>query len=178
MGWFSKAVPERKWTDVSVALGFQLKAARDSWFSTFQHGTASHGFVLAPSGISDAARHYVGLLELSAVAATLKENGYVSDVTFFIELLYIILTGNPPAAFHRDIEALPFARIGDAQASLRLWAGSMASELSSANDNPALLEELSRYGTFLVVQAKIATCEACGDHKGAAKIRSFFGGEA
>ena len=116
------------------------------------------------------------MMQLSAVAATLQENSYVSDITFFVELVYIVLTGSPPAGLHRDIEALPFARTGDANRSLILWAHSMASELSSDKDDPRLIEELNRYGMLLVVQAKIATCEACGDHKGVEKIRSFFVG--
>jgi len=50
----------------------------------------------------------------------------------------------------------------------------MAREVSTSADNPKLLEELNRYGALLVIQAKIATCEACGDFKGADKIRKFF----
>ena len=65
--------------------------------------------------ISDIAKHYISMLQLSAVAATLQENAYVSDATFFLQLVYIILTQNAPAEFHRDIESLPFARVGDAQ---------------------------------------------------------------
>jgi hypothetical protein len=114
------------------------------------------------------------MLQLSAVAATLQENGYVSDLTFFLELVYIILTENPPAKLHDDIEALPFARTGDAQRSLELWACVMASELSPKRDNARLIEELTSYGAHLVVQAKIATCEACGDQKGAETVRKFF----
>ena len=120
------------------------------------------------------AAQYVSLLQLSAVAATLQENGYVSDVTFFVELVYILLTGNQPAQFHRDIEATPFSLAGDAQSSLTLWAQSMASELSPGNDNRRLIEELKPYGAFIVAQAKIATCEACSDPKGAEKIRRFL----
>lgn len=176
MGWFSKTIPEREWAETSAALSFKLKVTGDSWYSTFQHGTESHGFLLASTEISGTAKHYISMLQLSAVAATLQENSYISDATFFLELVYSILTGGLPAGLHRDIDALPFARTGDAQSSLILWAHSMASELSSDKDNPRLIEELSRYGTLLVVQAKIATCEACGDHKGAEKIRSFFGG--
>jgi hypothetical protein len=175
MGWFSKSVPERKWVEASTALARKLQVTAGSWYSTFQHGTASHGFVLASNEISDTAKHYISMLQLSAVAATLQDNSYISDATFFLELVYIILTGGLPVGLHRDIEALPFARTGDAKSSLILWAHSMASELSSDKDNARLIEELSRYGALLVVQAQIATSEVCGDHKGAEKIRSFFG---
>ena len=102
-------------------------------------------------------------MQLAAVAATLQENSYVSDLMFFLELVYIHLTDGPPANLHRDIEALPFALAGDAQKSLILWSQSMASELLPGKDDPVLLEELNRYGSLLVVQAKIATCQACGD---------------
>lgn len=176
MGWFSKTIPQRKWIATSTALARELQTTAGSWYSTFQRGVAGHGISLTPDGIGDGAKHYISMLQLSAVAATLQENGYVSDVTFFLELVYIILTQNPPAGLHRDIEGLPFARAGDAQKSLTLWAHSMASELSTNADNPKLLEELNRYGVLLVVQAKIAACEVCGDYKGAEKVRKFFAG--
>lgn len=175
MGWFSKAISGRKLADAGAALGLELKVAVGSWYSTFQQGTESHGIVLASNEISGTAKHYIGMLQLSAVAATLQESSYVSDAIFFLETVYIVLTGNLPAGLHRDIEALPFALAGDAQKSLSLWAHSMASELSSEKDDPKLIKELNRYGTLLVVQAKIATCEACGDRKGAEKIRNVFG---
>jgi len=175
MGWFSKAIPERKWANVSFALGRDLQALGTSWCSTFERGRAPHNFAFVSNGMSAAVQHYISMLQLSAVAATLQENGYVSDVSFFLELLYIILTNNPPADLHCDIETLPFARVGDAQRSLNLWAQSMASELSPDEDSSKLIEELGRYGALLVIRAKITTCEACGDHKGAEKIRKFFG---
>jgi hypothetical protein len=52
----------------------------------------------------------------------------------------------------------------------------MAAVSTTSADNPRLLEELHRYGALLVIQAKIATCEACDDFKGAEKIRKFFAG--
>lgn len=173
--WFSKVISVRKSATASAALGCELKVAGGLWYSTFQQETESHGIILASNEISGTAKHYINMLQLSAVAATLQENSYVSDAIFFLETVYIVLTGNLPAGLHRDIEALPFALAGDAQRSLSLWAHSMASELSSDKDDQRLIEELSRYGILLVVQAKIATCEACGDHKGAEKMRSFFG---
>ena len=115
------------------------------------------------------------MLQLSAVAATLEENSYVSDLTFFLELVYIVLTENPPADLHRDIESSPFSRAGGAQQSLILWARTMARELSSNHEDPKLIEELCRYGALLVIKAKFATCEACGDRKAAEKTRNFFG---
>lgn len=172
MGLFNKKVPQRKWSDASIALARKLQSTASSWYATFRRGAAEHDASLMPE-ISDVAKHYISMLQLSAVAATLQENAYVSDATFFLELVYIILTQNAPAEFQRDIESLPFARVGDAQ-SLMLWAHSMATEVSKSASNPKLFEELNRYGALLVVQAKIATCEACNDFKGAEKIRKFF----
>jgi hypothetical protein len=173
MGLFSKKVPQRKWSDASIALARKLQSTASSWYATFRRGAAEHDALLMPE-ISDVAKHYISMLQLSAVAATLQENAYVSDGTFFLELVYIILTQNLPAEFHRDIESLPFARVGDAQESLMLWAHSMATEVSKSASNSKLIQELNRYGAFLVVQAKIATCEACNDPNGAEKIRKFF----
>lgn len=173
MGLFNKKIPQRKWSDASIALARKLQSTASSWYATFRRGAAEHDASLMPE-ISDVAKHYISMLQLSAVAATLQENAYVSDATFFLQLVYIILTQNAPAEFHRDIESLPFARVGDAQELLMLWAHSMATEVSKSASNPKLFEELNRYGALLVVQAKIATCEACNDFKGAEKIRKFF----
>jgi hypothetical protein len=173
MGWFSKTIPQRKWTDVSVALAQKLQSTASSWYATFRRGAAEH-VSLKPDEISDVAKHYISMLQLSAVAATLQENAYVTDATFFLELVYGLLTRNPPAALHGDIESLPFALAGDARKSLMLWTHCMAREVSTSADDPKLLEELNRYGALLVIQAKIATCEACDDFKGAEKIRKFF----
>ena len=112
MGWFSKAIPERKWGDVSTTLGLSLRKERDSWYSTVQHSSASYGFLFVSDNISHTAIHCTSMLQLSAVAATLEENSYVSDLTFFLELVYIVLTENPPADLHRDIESSPFSRAG------------------------------------------------------------------
>jgi hypothetical protein len=174
MGWFSKTVPRRRWPDVNVILGRKLHATGASWYSTFQEGTASHGFQLVDKAPTEAAKHYISMLQLSAVAATLQENGYVSDVAPFLELVYVFLTRNPPAKLHDDIETLPFARAGDAQRSLVLWARNMASELSPKRNDAGLIGELTSYGLGLVVQAKIATCVACGDQKGAEKVLQLF----
>jgi hypothetical protein len=176
MGWFSKAIPERKWIEVSATLASNLKNERESWYSIFRRETSSRGFTLPPDGLSRTATHYISLLQLQAVASTVQDNGYVSDVTFFLELVYGLLTGNRPAEFHRNLEATPFCLAGDAAASLTLWGQSMASELSSDTDRSELIEELARYGAFLVSRTMFATCVACGDKKGAEKIRSFFVG--
>ncbi len=176
MGWFSKVIPERKWLDVSATLARNLKNECESWYSIFRRAeTTNCGFTLPPDGLNRAATHYISLLQLQAVASTLQDNGYISDATFFLELVYGLLTGNRPAEFHRDLEATPFCLTGNAAASLNLWGQSMASELSSKKDESKLTEELIRHGALLAVQAKIATCEACGDRKGAEKIRNFFG---
>jgi hypothetical protein len=174
MGWFSKTIPERKWTGVSVTLAQKLQSIASSWYVTFRRGAAEHHVSVKPDEIGDVAKRYISMLQLSAVAATLQESAYVTDAVFFLELVYIILTQNPPAALHRDIESLPFALAGDARESLMLWAHCMAREVSTSADNPKLLEELNRYGALLVIQAKIATCEACDDFKGAEKVRKVF----
>jgi hypothetical protein len=176
MGWFSKKIPERNWTDVGSTLGRMLKTEGESWYSIFQRQTAPRDFALVSDRLSPAATHYVSLLQLQAVAATLKNNGYVSDATFFLELVYIMLTGNLPAQLHRDIEATPFCLAGDAIKSITLWAQSIAGELSSNKDDSTLIAELEGYGAFIVSRAQFATCLSCGDKKGAEKARNSFVG--
>jgi hypothetical protein len=83
----SKTVPPRKWPEVSALLGQKLHAA--SWYPTFQQETASLGFPLTQRALGDVGKHYTRILQLSAVAATLQENGYVSnlsDLMRFLEL--------------------------------------------------------------------------------------------
>jgi hypothetical protein len=46
--------------------------------------------------------------------------------------------------------------------------------LSPEQDDTTLVEQLVRYGVFLLVHAKIATCVACNDHNAAEKIIKRF----
>lgn len=91
-----------------------------------------------------------------------------------LEILYTMLTGKPPLSFHDDIEAFSFARAGDTKKSITLWAEAMAPEISDRMADAALITELVRYGALIVIEAKVATCQACGDAKGAEKIRQVF----
>jgi hypothetical protein len=176
MGSFSKAIPQHKWPDVLADLSKRLKASGASWFSKFQQGTVPLGFPLKHEGLSDRAKHYSSMLQLSAVVASVQDNGYVSNDKFvhFLEAVYIVLTGNLPAKLRDDIEALPFVTTGDARQSLSLWASTMASELSSNGSDPRLIEELTKYGALLVIHAKMDTCAACGDRKGLEEIRKAW----
>lgn len=177
MGWFSKAIPERKWVEVSATLANKLKDERESWYSIFRRETAACKFGLPADGLNRAATHYVSLLQLQAVASSLQDNGYVKDIAFFLELVYGLLTGHHPAEFHNDLQATPFCLAGDAEASLALWGEAMANELSSGGEKAELKKELGRYGAFLVSRSMFAACLACGDKKGAEKIRNFFVGK-
>ncbi len=174
MGWSSKAVPERQWVEVSSILASKLKDESQSWYSIFQRETASQGLMLPPEGLNGTATHYVSLLQLQAVAGVIQENGYISDSRFFLEMVFILLTGKAPAEFHHGIAATPFCLTGDAGASLTIWAQTMATELSSGKADPRLTEALAPYGGFLVARSMSATCLACGDQKGADKIRGIF----
>lgn len=86
MGLFSKKVPQRKWSDASIALARKLQSTASCWYATFRRGAAELDASLMPE-IRDVAKHYISMLQLSAVAATLQENAYVSDATFFLELV-------------------------------------------------------------------------------------------
>jgi len=172
MGLFSRKIPRRKWIDIAPALGMTLKAAGNDWYPTFRAHTAANG--LTPT-LTDPARHYIAMLQLSSVAATIVENGYVSDPTFFLELVYIAMTGRPPAQMHVDVEKYQTVRPrqtpDDPRASLIAWATVMASESSTSTDKAELAAELVSYGALLVVQAKISACVACGDQRGAERVR-------
>ncbi len=170
MSWFSKTVPQRKWPDLTATLGLKLRTLADEWYPTFRRGATAHGLAL-PQDVTDTAKHYIHMLQLSAVGATLADNSYVSDLNFVLELIYTILTEKDPNSLRQDIASLPFTRAGDARKSLSLWAESMMRELSPQKDDLKLVDELKSYGALLVIQAKLATCEACGDKKGAEKVR-------
>ena len=172
MGLFSKKIPERKWIDVAPSLGLTLKTIGNEFYPTFLSHTAIPG--LAPS-LAETGRHYIAMLQLSAAASTIVENSYVYDPTFFLELVYIAMTGRRPDQMHADIADYQFRNPGQTpdnpRTSLIAWASEMAKELSPEANGPALAAELVSYGALLVIQAKISTCEACGDHKGAEKVR-------
>ncbi|MGH6973101.1 MAG: hypothetical protein ACRED7_12340 [Stellaceae bacterium] len=177
MGFFSNAIPQRKRAEVTADLGAKLLAASNKWFATFQQETAGNKFPLKQTTLTVLARKYVNMIQLSAVSATLQENGYVKniqDATFLMELIYVIMTQNPPSTLHGDIESVLFMFTDDAQASLASWAQAMAREISSNPTDQTLIKVLTAYGAGLATNAKIYTCLACGDPKTAEKIRTFI----
>ena len=178
MGWFSKAIPERKWAEVSATLGTMLKTEALSWYSVFRQQSAV-GRTLSSDTLTDPATHNVHLLQLQAVSSTVQEGGYIADladVTFFLELVYIVLTGRPPSQLYTDIETTPFCLGGNAKDSLALWAQSLVEDFPLHERDPQLVQELGSYGAFVVARASVATCVACGDRNRAEAIRSTFVG--
>lgn len=171
VGLFSKKVPKRKWPDAVSHLVLALKRACSDFYPTFLSHTAIQG--LAQS-LGEAGQHDVAMLQLAAVASTISENGYVSDLALFLELVYIGMTGRDPEEMHAEIADHVDGRRSDddPRASLAAWASKMAKDLSDRNDSTTLAAELVSYGALLVVQAKVSTCEAFGDHRGAEKVRS------
>lgn len=177
MGWFTKAIPERKWAEVSADLGLTLKKEATTWYSVFRKQSAV-GKVLSSSTLTDSATHKVHLLQLQAVASAIQEGGYIADSTFFLELVYIVLTGRRPAELHSDLEANPFCTAGSAEASLLLWAQALVAEFPEHEQSAESVRELTGYGAFAVARATVATCMACGDKKRAEVIRNSFVGKA
>ena len=92
MGWFTKAIPERKWAEISADLGLTLKKEATTWYYVFRK-QSTIGSALSSSTLTDSATHKVYLLQLQAVASAIQEGGYIADSTFFLELVYIVLTG-------------------------------------------------------------------------------------
>lgn len=169
MAFFNKKISESKWLDVGLLLGQKLKKYSDEFYPTFLKHTEVQG--LKPS-LSEKARHLVDMMQLQAVASTIVENGYSADPAFSLELIYIVMTERLPAQMHADISNQSQELMSeDARTALHAWSSMMAIELSRSGENSALSAELAPYGALLVVQAKIATCAACGDHRGAEKVR-------
>jgi hypothetical protein len=46
--------------------------------------------------------------------------------------------------------------------------------VAGTEHNQKLAEVLSQWAVLLVIMSKIQTCEACGDGKGAEKVRKFL----
>ena len=173
MGWFTKAIPERKWAEISADLGLTLKKEATTWYSVFRK-QSTIGSALSSSTLTDSATHKVYLLQLQAVASAIQEGGYIADSTFFLELVYIVLTGRRPAELHTDLETNPFCTAASAEASLFLWAQTLVAGFPEQERSPELVRELTGYGAFAVARATVATCMACGDTKRAEMIRSTF----
>ena len=166
---FANKVPERKWGGVVAPLGLVLRSAANKFYPAFLSHTAVRGL---PPSLNDTARHYVSMLQLSATASTVLENGYASDPEFFLELAYIAITGRYSQQMHADIADYNTHQMsGDALDSLTAWASKMTKQLSAGAHHAILVTELVGHGALLVVQAKILTCEACGDYGGAEKVR-------
>ena len=170
MGWFSKTVPERKWPDTAASIAKSLGSEAESLLSGIRQDAASFGVQLSNSRTDDLTLRRVKLLQLQAVAATVAENGYVSDVVFFLELIYIFMTTRKPADFHNDLENNPFCTTLDPDRTLDLWAEAIAADFSPLERNETLIQSLRQGGARLVLQAKAVTCIACGDPKMAQKI--------
>lgn len=172
MALFSKKVPERKWIDVAPSLGLRLKTIGNEFYQTISSHTTTRG--LTPS-LSETARQYIDMLQLSCAASSIVENHYVSDPTFFLELVYIAMTGQRPEQMHADIEKYQFDNPSqapdDPRTSLIAWASKMAKELLPGADDTVLATGLVSYGAWLVARTKISICEACGDRRGAEKVR-------
>ena len=173
MGWFSNSIPERKWLTVSSELAIALKKEAASWYAVFRR-TSPLGQKLSMETLSENATDYAYLLQLQAVASAIDEGGYVTEKQFFLELVYIVLTGKPPTELHRDIDRTSFCTAGSADASLTLWASAMLEQLPPQERDPALVAELRGYGAFIVARATFATCVACGDMKRANLARASF----
>jgi hypothetical protein len=117
------------------------------------------------------------MLQLSVVASSIIENGYISDYQFFLELVYIALTGNQLLQMHSDIAEYrfiwPTPSLDNTRTALMAWGKAMAAELSMDSETAELESEVvAIYGAILAVKTKIFTCEHFGDREGAEKIRA------
>lgn len=173
MGWFSNSIPERKWPAVSSDLAISLKKEAVSWFAVFLR-LSPEGKNLSMETLNESAINYVHLLQLQAVASAIDEGGYVKDKQFFLELVYIVLTGKSPSEMHQDIDRTSFCTTGSADASLALWSSAMLEVFRPKERELALVSELRSYGAFIVARAIFATCVACGDMKRANLVRGSF----
>ena len=77
MGLFSKTIPERKWVDVSTTLHNTMRSYRASWFKDFVDRVFPLGIGLRNRELTPQMEDGIGILQFTAAAITVRENGYV-----------------------------------------------------------------------------------------------------
>ena len=172
MGLFGNTVPKRKWPDVQYTLYGGLRDCRARWFAHFVNHYTSKEIGLTTSELSPEIDSAITSLQLAVIATTIRERRYIKfkDVPFFVELLYILLTGRKSFETRNDAAAKLLA-VNDPQETIHMWCNMMVPLLSNSTNNRKLAEILSKWSAALIIQTKIETAESCFDRMGADAIR-------
>jgi len=170
---FGKTIPKRKWTDVSFELARELKDSKATWFTELVKHASSTNVDLTANKVSPELDSAIASLQWAVSATAIRENGYIkpSDFHFFIELLYISLTGRQPAEMTGDF-ATKMLEINDPRAAMDMWCNFVAPLVSDSTDNPELHKILNQFCALLILRTQIDTARACRDPKRADMLRS------
>jgi hypothetical protein len=171
MGLFTKTIPERKWVDVSAALGNSMKSYRASWFKDFVNHVFPLDIGLQSRELTPQMEDNIAILQFAVAAITIRENAYVKlkDFDFFIDLICISITSKKIADLDSRL-TFELLAASDPKIAIQKWALIMLPIVARAERNQQLAEVLSQWAALLVVQSKIQTCEACFDRKAADAI--------
>jgi hypothetical protein len=174
MRLFTKTIPERKWIDVSAALGTCMKSYRASWFNHFVDHVLPLNIGLQSRELTSQIEDNIAILQFALAATTIRENAYVKlkDFDFFIDLVCISITSKKMVEF--DSRTFEFLAESDPKIATQKWASRMLPIVAGAARNQRLAEVLSQWAALLVVQSKIQTCEACFDRKAADAISHLY----
>jgi hypothetical protein len=176
MGFFTKTIPERKWVEVSAALHNGMKRYRAKWFNDFVQNVSPLGIGLSSRELTKEIEGKIGMLQFVVAATAVREGGYVTlkDFDFFIDLISISITSKKMEELGSK-SVCELAASSDPKIAVHKWALMMLPIVAGTEHNQKLAEVLSQWAMLLVIQSKIQTCEACGDRKGAEKVRKLFG---
>ena len=173
MGLFGKTVPTRKWAAVVVNLTVELRDYRATWFAELVKHASSTNVDLTAIEVSPELDSAIASLQWAVSATAIRENGYIkfSDFQFFIESLYILLTGRSVLEMTEDL-AMKMLETNDQGAAMDMWCNFVAPLVSDSTNNPELHKILNQFGSAMVLRAMIDTAKACFDPKRADMLQS------
>jgi len=174
IGLFGKSVPKREWTAVVANLTGELSGFRATWFAELVKHASSANVELTANEVSPELESAITSLQWAVSATAIRENGYIKlrDLQFFVELLYISLTGRSALEMTEDL-AMKMLEIDDQGAAMDMWCNFVAPLVSDSTNNPELHKILNQFGSAVVVRTMIDTAKACHDPKRADVLRTM-----
>jgi hypothetical protein len=171
---FSKTVPARKWTDAVASLHNGMKKYRARWFSEFVGHVIPLDIGLRCRDLTQHIEDSIGILQLCVAATTVRENAYVrlKDFDFFIELICISITSK--RIDQLDSQIFELLAAPDPKIATQKWSLMVLPLVAETKHNQKLAKILAEWAMLLVLQARIQTCEACFDRKGADAVRAIL----
>ena len=154
-----------------------MKKDRVKWFKDFVDHVFPLDIGLRTRELTPQIEEVIGILQFLVAAITVRENGYVKleEVDAFIDLISMAIVTKKLDEFNSR-SFFELAATPDPILSAQKWALMMLPLVAGTENsqNQKLTEVLSQWAMGLVILAKIQTCEACGDPKGAEKLRKMF----